>query len=290
MKPGNKKISISRKLRESISTSKEFRIRRLPTVVEEINAMAGALPDPYHWKFKTVEAFSGEISELSKKGLGTIEVNSLYWGDVIANVEAYYIMSIWRTIDICQSSFRALEEENIVPAGILARSAFEGAIQMVHDARAISPSLDSVCEIDLRNTVAQSTELENFVLGTVFSSRLSDSEEIYKSKNILTIISKIDKVAKDDQLKVYYEYLCEITHPNFLGRSNHLLGVKGGAREGEEIRIISHRNGKNSSDIRELILKTLSWSIEAQITSAWLLQKSIQGMLMAFPFVGGALK
>lgn len=285
MKSGQSKIKISLQLHAALSTSDEFMLRRLPTAIDDINMIAKSLPDPYHWHFKTADAFHAEVAELAslKRTNDIKDLNALYWRDTIANIEAYTVTAVWRMIDICQAAFRSLDEDNIVPASILARSAFESAIQFVNDARTISSTLDDACKTDLYNHLVTSKELEHFLLKTVFSSRSAGSEEIYKSTNILTVIDKIAKLAKDDSIKTQYELLCELTHPNFLGRSVYLVGREKGVREGDEVRIVSHENGVNSEAILELALWTLCWAIEAQGKSFHLIRQSISEIFKAFP-------
>jgi hypothetical protein len=69
------------------------------------------------------------------RGGTAAEINGLYWRDTLATIEAYTVMTVWRMIDIGQSALQCVESEAVVPASILARSAFESAIQFVHDAR-----------------------------------------------------------------------------------------------------------------------------------------------------------
>lgn len=264
---------------------KTLQIGRLPAAVGALNAIADGLPDPYHWRYKTADAFTEEAQTLFAGGGSPAELNGLYWRDTLATIEAYTVMAVWRMVDIARGAFALLESEAFVPAGILARSAFESAIQFVHDARTISPTLDELMKLDLMTTVVESETLEAFLLQTVYASRQSGADSIYKSKNILTVIEKIGKVAKDDPIAVEYEVLCELTHPNFLGRSNYLVGIEPGTRSGDELRLISHQNGLNADEILQSTLWALSWAIEGQATSIHLVQGSIRDMFATFAFL-----
>ncbi|MBB3545488.1 hypothetical protein FHT97_006259 [Rhizobium sp. BK399] len=250
-----------------------------------MNAIADTLPDTYHWRYKTAEAFMEEANALAQKRGGARDLNRLYWRDTLATIEAYTVMAAWRMVDIGGAAFTLLGGEHYIPAGILARSALESAIQFVHDARTISHTLDELGKLDLTTTGVQSEALEAFLLQSVYASRQSGADEIYKSKNILTVIEKIAKVAKDDPIAAEYEILCELTHPNFLGRSNYLVGVEAGARPGDETRLISHQNGLNSDQVLQSTLWSLSWAIEGQATSIHLVQRSIRDLFVTFPFL-----
>jgi len=285
MKDGKRTIAITPALRAAIGRFDCVRAGRLIPAIERLNALADGLPDRYHWRFKTADAFREELSEVPR-GKGAIRaLNALYWRDTLATLEAYGVMAVWRMVDMGQSAARAIEEENLVPAGVLARSALESAIQFVHDARTMSATLEDISKHDLSKHVATSEELEAFILQTVYASRQSGAEDIYKSKNILTIIEKIAKIAKHDPLREKYELLCELTHPNFLGRSLYINGVEGGTRPGDELRSIGHQNGVTSDLILEALLWSLSWAFEAQGSALHLLQGSIQKMFASFDFL-----
>jgi hypothetical protein len=260
-------------------------VARLPLAVGALNAIAGSLPDPYHWRFMTVEAFSAELGTLSVGGRSAAEVNGHYWRDTLATIEAYTVMAVWRIVDISKAAFALVESDAYVPASILARSALESAIQFVHDARTVASSLDEVMEFDLVASTVTSEELEAFLLQTVYASRQSGADPIYKSKNILTVIEKIAKVAKDDPIGSEYEVLCEMTHPNFLGRSTYVVGIEPKARPGDEVRLISHRNGLNADAVLQSTLWALSWAIEGQATSTHLVQGAISDMFAKVPFL-----
>lgn len=257
------------------------RVARLPVAVGALNAIANSLPDPYHWRFMTVEAFSGQMSQVGGR---TADVNALYWRDTMATVEAYTVMAVWRMVDLSKAALALIESEAIVPAAVLARSALESALQFVHDARTISASLDEIMKVDLTEAIVTSTELEAFLLQAVFASRQSGADPIYKSKNILTVIEKISKVAKEDPIANEYETLCELTHPNFLGRSNYVVGVSPKA-PGDEVRLISHRNGHTAGAVLQSTLWALSWAMEGQAASTHLVQGAIADMASKFPFL-----
>lgn len=285
LKSGKSKIEISQPLRESLIGSDDIRISRLPTVIDSLNYLAAQLPERYHWRFKTSEAFQEEKAKLLIQNAAIVDKNALYWRDTLANIEAYFVTAIWRMVDICQAAIYAVESENIVPAGILARSALESAVQFVHDARKICSTLDDVSKVDFSKNICESSELECFILKTTFSTRLTGSEEFYKSTNIITVKDRIAKIAKNDQIRDNYEILSELTHPSFLGRSIYLVDRKKGPRDGDEIRIAAHENGLNSESILQVVLWALSWAIDAQAVSGHLLQETIGGMFKTFPFL-----
>lgn len=259
------------------------RIRRLAAAVSGLNAIAASLPKSYGWRFITADAFSEIVAKKAQAGASPSDMNNFYWRDTLATVEAYTVMSVWRMVDICQTSLRCMEEEAVVPCAILARSALESAVQFVQDARTISASLEEVIRQDLSAGLAISTELEQYLLQTVYASRQTGADEIYKSRNILTVIDKIAKVAKDEPIKKEYEVLCEVTHPNFLGRSTYLARAEDDRGDGSELRVISPADGLNSAPLQQTALWALSWAIEAQSTSTHLLQGTVRRFIRTLP-------
>ncbi|MEJ1117087.1 hypothetical protein V9K92_01170 [Phyllobacterium sp. CCNWLW109] len=283
MKSGQSRIELAQELKDQLSQIGDKRIERIPAAIDGVNALADAFPDQYHWRFKTAEAFRAEAEELHRRNATTIDLNALYWRDSLAIIEAHTVMSLWRMIEIAQSAFRALEQDNYIPMSILVRSAFESAIQFVDDARTFAPTLDSLKQIDFETQLVESESLETLLLKSVYGSRMSSSDDIYRSRNILTSIERIAKASKNDPIRYHYEVLCELAHPNFLGRSIYLAEVRKGPCEGDEIRIIAHANGINAPPILYSALWALAWSLEGLQVSVHLVQNSIADFLKAHP-------
>lgn len=269
--------------RHDSTSARSMRIRRLVPAVDALNAIAASLPTSYGWRFITAENFTRLFEARALAGASVGELNALYWRDTLATIEAYTVMSVWRMIDICQSAFRCIQEAAVVPAAILARSALESSVQFVQDARTISASLEPVLKIDLNAGLATSTELEKYLLQTVYAARQTGSDEIYKSKNILTVLEKIAKVAKDEPIREEYELLCEVTHPNFLGRSTYITGAEDDRGDGSELRILSPENGIGCDALLQSVIWALSWAIEAQAQSTLLVQGVVQDLFNLLP-------
>ena len=250
-----------------------------------MNAISSKIPHRYGWRFKTADAFNQERLELRERTTNPEKINSLYWLDVLATIESYGVTAAWRMVDISQSAFRAFEQESVIPGAILSRAALESAIQFVYDARTFSATLGEVCKANLRTQEHQSTDLEMHILKTIYASRQTGVAEFYTSINILTVIDKISKIASTDPLKDQYETLCEVTHPNFLGRSMYIVDAEPGPRTGDELRIVSPDNGPISATVLRSALWALSWSLGAQMSATQLLWEGIRSMFATFPFL-----
>jgi hypothetical protein len=264
----------------------QVRVSRLPDAISALNQLMESLPDQYGWRFKTAEALNAQRRQAAETGASVQDLNTIYWRDVLSNVEAYSVTSVWRMRDLTRSVLGELAQENVIAACILARSALESSIQLVHDARTFSATLDGVRKRDLTQEVVVSKELEEKILKTVFASRLSGADEIYKSTNILSVIEKIAKLAPLEPLSEQYELLCEVTHPNFLGRSIYLIDKRTTDHDGDEIRVVAPGVGLNSAALLQPALWALSWAVEAECTATQLQQQAVRAMFESFPWLG----
>lgn len=260
---------------------KEFLIN-FDEYIHNINNLSNSIPDGYKWHFSSKETFEEHVNKWRVEKPKIIDINTVYWYDTFSSLQAYMIMCVWRLIDIAQSSLFLLDKNNIVPSAILARSAFETTIQFSSDVRVMAPSILSLSERDFHNEVCINEELESLILKTVFSSRASDTDEIYKPVNILTIIKKMTKFFHEDPIPDIYEKLCEITHPNFLGRSIYIRNSEKKDMPGSEIRFMSYNDGYCSGNFLYTVLWSLSWSIKNMNEFARILHESITKTLDKF--------
>lgn len=174
---------------------------------------------------------------------------------------------------------------------MLARSALETAAAFVDAARKVSASIRGPTnerkpspildpEIDLRATGVTSEELEAYSLKTNFASRLPGSETIYKPTNIMTIIERISKIEAAKFLLSTYGVLCEVAHPNMLGRTLYLHGSEPGRWEGNELRTLGPGNGPTWHFLAGNIVAALSWACGTQVSAFDLMAEAI-GATMA---------
>ena len=117
--------------------------------------------------------------------------------------------------------------------------------------------------------------LEEVSLRSIFASRLPDSEDIYSPTNIVTIIGRISKISGVEFVKSFYEILCEIAHPNWLGRSLYLQEAEPGEWEGNELRTIERRIGPTWHALAEPVVGAVSWSCATQVSALQLMNEAI---------------
>lgn len=211
---------------KALTPSDDIAINSAHQSVQGLNMLAAKLPSTYHWRFRTVEAFTSEQEEMKRTARNVLPFNQLYWEDMLKNCEAYSMMSTWRVVELARSCVWALARHDLLCSALMARSALETTVQYVDFTRTISATLEGMPKVDVRQNLIISGDLEKYLLKTVFASRREGDEEFYKPTNIVTIINRIAKIDVHEMVGSHYETLCEVAHPNFLGRSLHIVEIR----------------------------------------------------------------
>lgn len=251
--------------------------------IESLNKLGRLFPERYNWRFKTVEALKAELGELLSSGAQPADINCLYWIDVLATCEAYTVMSLWRMVELIRAAVWAAARRDFVCAALVARAALESAIQYVNAARTITATIDPIFGTDLTKNIAASEALEDYLLKTVYASRLPDTEKYYSPTNILTLLNRTAKITGMSNIALHYGALCEVAHPNFLGRSVYLLEAKPGPRTGDEIRVIGRGAVLNVNEILKPTVWALSWAAGTQVTATVLMQTTVKKVMNILP-------
>lgn len=247
--------------------------------IEQFNEFSSAFPREYGWRFKTKEALDVEIQRAASADASPATINALYWTDTLKNLEAYTVMSVWRTAELLRSAARSLSDGETIIAGIVARAALEGVVQFLDVSRKVSSTLQDLQGVDFQGQPVASKELEELILGSVFASKLPEAEKEFNPTNIVTILQRVAKIPGQSELLQRYSVLCEITHPNFLGRSVYVLEIEMKDRTGDELRVLSQKHGPISEELIDLSLWAIWWSAATQVSSARLMQASIGALV-----------
>jgi hypothetical protein len=259
-------------------------------IIGQLNELGNQLPRRYGWRFRTVAAFRAEQARIAKTATDALSLNTLYWKDMLATCEAYALTTTWRMVEIARSGIWALVRQDLVCAALLARSALESAAQFADAARTVSTTIGDSSDstkshrtpdaaINLHRNVLLCKPLEEYLLKTMFASRLPSAEDFCRPTNIVTIIQRISKSVGQEFVCPTYETLCEVAHPNFLGRSLYLLDVEPGQHEGEEVRTIGPGIGPTGQRIVAPTVAGLAWACGTQVSAFGLMSATIQAML-----------
>lgn len=251
--------------------------------IEKLNVLGAKLPHRYGWRFRTVDAINEEAKVIASTASDKLALNALYWQDQLGNWEAYSLMNTWRMVDLARSCVWALGRQDAICASLLARSALETAVAFVDSARTVSATIEEASilnpEIDIRALRAPSQALEDYSLKTIFASRLQDTEVIYEPTNIVTIIKRVAKTKQAAFIFSNYELLCEVAHPNYIGRTLYLQEKELGPWEGNELRTLGPGNGPTWHLLETAVVTALSWSCGAQVSAFELLNQTIHRVM-----------
>jgi hypothetical protein len=266
-----------------LTPSKDPAINSTQQCIQSLNELASKLPERFQWLFRSVESLAAECQEIRPTLKDVLPLNRLYWEDALRNCEAYSIMATWRVVELARSCVLGLERRDLLCAALMARSALESTVQHLDFARKVYATLKETPEIDFRHKILDSEDFEKLLLKTIFASRMAGDDEIYKPINVLTIISRTSKIVGQENIASHYETLCEVAHPNFLGKTVHIHEIIPGSRAGDEVRILGPGQATSSSPIIVATVGALSWACGNHVSSFSLMRSTIAAFLKRFP-------
>ena len=264
-----------------VHTPDDWLLKTAPRSIDHFNRVLDSIPRNYSWQFMSVEAFRRIGSTLDAPAAAYRH----YWRDMLGQIEAYSIMSAWRLAEISRSAVWALGRRDVVCAAILSRAALETAASYAWLQTEIRPALAQVAQGNTPTMIKYedggvAKDLEHKLLKVVFASRLEDAEAFYSPTNILTIIQKVaTKVAHQSAVAEIYSLLCEVAHPNMLGRSLYITQVQPLSGPGHERRLLSTTHGATAKKILQHSVSALSWSTGTFSQSCVVLQETVRSMM-----------
>jgi hypothetical protein len=216
-----------------------------------LDRLAGNLPKSLNWRHRTVDQLKAETDHLRALGR-PLEAYKLIWQDMLDQIQAFGLLSAWRLLELASSAIWAIRRNDPLCAAIMARSALETSAAYAWFQLRIRPGIDAVIGKD--QFVVDFEQLEIEILKTLWASRLEDAEAFFNPTNIVTIIGHITKKVPDQEdVGVCYGILCEVAHPNMLGRSLFLS-------ERDGVTVISRKRGPSATVIERASLLALSWA------------------------------
>ena len=230
---------------------KNWLVERFNDHMRLLDRLAGSLPQSLPWRTRTVEEFRNEVDRL--KALGrSAAVYGLLWQDMLDQIQAFGLLSAWRLVELVSSAVWAIRRDDPLCAAIMARAALETSASYTWFQIRFRPGINSAIGKDL--IVEDMDELEKGILKTLWASKLEDFEVSYNPTNIITIIDHItNKIPDQEDVGPCYRLLCEVAHPNMLGRSL-FLSEEGGRT------VISRKRGPSVKVIEQASMLALSWA------------------------------
>lgn len=268
-----------------IKSSEHPFVRSAQEMINYFFDLERQFPDKYGWRYYDVESFKEQVKQNSH---ASSSLNNTYWRDVTRTLEAYGVITYFRTNEVLRTAIRSLNNQEIVPAAILTRSLLELASTMIENSNIFLATINKLTG-QPNAVVIVSEELEKLLLRIVWGTRLGDDiPEHLKQKNILTTLQKLSKNPNTHELIGKYEFLCELAHPNWLGNARFCSEESNTNSDGS-ITVSIHKRGYSTLrlDIIENIVWGLGWSAACVRNGYHNLQETILTIEQKFP---GTLK
>jgi hypothetical protein len=169
----------------------------------------------------------------NKPGMSVRMLNRTLLSHFIRVIEAFQMVSLWRSRDLVASCVVSLNEERLISAATLARSLIELAVTCGDAGSSLSAAFKALpwsaigdapfAAVVVPGENGKEISLEMFIerlmAGTRLNERLVKTPNM-SQRNIMTIIQKLDKkLLKQYEYQVmpHYELLCELALPNTIG-------------------------------------------------------------------------
>jgi hypothetical protein len=245
-------------------------VERFNENISLLDKLAGNLPRSLPWRQRTVEQLKAEAGRLQELGR-PMAAYRLAWQDMLDQVQAFGLLSAWRLTELVSSAVWGIRRNDPLCAAIMARAALETTASYAWFQTKVRPGIDAVIGKD--KMIFDFGPLEEEILKTLWASRLEDAEEFNKPTSILTIIGHItEKIPDQKDVGACYGLLCEVAHPNMLGRSLFLSEEDGRT-------IISRKRGPSATVIEHASLLALSWAAGTLLRSLTPMQDTCVRMM-----------
>ena len=228
-------------------------IERFNDNISLLNKVADSLPRALPWRIRTVEQLKAEAAPLFDNDRH-LDAYRLAWQDMLEQVQAFGMLSALRLTELVSSAVWAIRRNDPLCAAIIARASLETSASYAWFQSRMRPGIEDVIGKLTEGIMVDFGPLEAEILKTLWASRLEDAETFYNPTNIVTIVDHITKKFPDQEdVGPCYRLLCEVAHPNMLGRSLFLSEQDGRT-------IISRNRGPSAKVIERACLLALSWA------------------------------
>jgi len=228
-------LSLNRGISALCKGSGDAFAARLPEVLGAFAQLAAAKRS-YDFKFLSSDAFSRLIKDAA---IDNRQRNKLYFSHLLRTVEAYEIVTVWRAEELTRGCINCLNAGLVIPAAVNARSLIElaaryllAANHMEHYVKDVPwEKFDDGPIIPRVGSETQNEYLENYIERLLWGSRLKERLKMFpeiEERNILSQLDKFDKALNKQGAgwsirENYYEFLCEIAHPNYIGNARYAI-------------------------------------------------------------------
>jgi hypothetical protein len=226
-----KRFRLNDKISATANANRDPIVREVRKVLEafERSEVTGSR---YVWKYLPDDAFT----VICKPGMSVRTMNRTLLSHLIRIIEAFQMVSLWRSRDLVGSCVASLNEERLVSAATLTRSLIELAVTYRDAGDFLTWAFKSFPWSEIGDAlvaplvtdehgkeISLEIFIERLMRGTRLNEHLAKTPNM-RQTNIMTIIEKIDK-RYGCQVMSHYELLCELAHPSTVGFQRYVSSI-----------------------------------------------------------------
>jgi hypothetical protein len=172
-------------------------------------------------------------------------------------------MVTWRAPELLRPAIKSLNQGEVIPPAVLARSLVElGSLVLVEANNIHRVGNDMFQKFGVNsNGVAVSEDLEGTIVRLIHGTRLAGHPPDLEQKNVLSYLDLLSRHPDSKWLRGLYDFLCEIAHPNVVGNVRYWPVVESTDEDGSQaVRIERNSIQLSTGVILEKGLWAIGWS------------------------------
>jgi hypothetical protein len=188
-------------------------------------------------------------------------LNRSFWMDQLVTFEAWRSVFLWRISEQVESALLLKKDAKYVAAAAVCRTAFELGFTALITSAKLCQILKQLDARRVRTSACLSTTFPEDVELAIFGTRISDRVNAGSpsQKNLLTSLDRLKRHELGGEIGVYYELLCDLSHPSWLGnRPFYRLGD-----QGTIMRTSQEYDPAWLPEAQAILDSTLSWTAHA---------------------------
>lgn len=228
--------------------------------VRKFREIVAALPRSGVLPVLSTESLQRQIMGAMEKE-DIVRANRTFWMDQLVTFEAWQSIFVWRMSEQLESALLLKVENKLVACAAICRAAFELSFTALTTSAKLSKVLNQLNSGQLRNSLCWSNTFPVDVELAIYGTRISEQVEkgSPSQKNLLTSLDLLKRHPLGGEITKYYERLCDLTHPSWLGnRPFYRMGD-----EGTIVQCCQEYDPLWATEIQTMIDSTLSWTAHA---------------------------
>lgn len=237
-----------------------------------LRAVVSSLPAVQVLPVMSKDALAFRLKKALEEGR-VLDANRMFWTDQAVTFEAWTSITAFRLSEHIESSMHLKALGHFLAAAAVCRSALEAAVVALRISASASKVMNSLDVRSLTGGLCFSRTLPDDLDMALYGTRLKEKQALGSptQKNVLTYLQQLSKHPMAGNLVKEYEYLCDLTHPNWLSNRPFYTTDPQGS-----IQIVSKEYDQSwAIATRQLLDVVTSWSAKATCNVAEQATKAI---------------